>query len=119
MRRHPGGGDNRPALQMQPLLPRPGAGRTVADMGMTEEATTHVEIDGHEFILPGPQHLADLMSRIETAARTEPTFVDVATRSGIVSVLITPHSRVFVRLRVAEDSGRPAPDGLSFFDWDY
>lgn len=83
--------------------------------GMT---TTHIEIDGHDFLLPRSTDVADLMSRIEAAARSQPTFIDLATGDSLTSVLITARSRVVVYL-IRQDMGADAPiDSHSTLDWD-
>ena len=88
-------------------------------MGNTAgRTTTHIEIDGHDFLLPPTADVADLMSRIEAAARSQPTFIDLATGETLTSVLITAQSRVVVYL-IREDSGAETPiDTRSALDWD-
>jgi hypothetical protein len=58
---------------------------------------THVEIDGRVFPLAEGRDVVDLMARIEAAARTAPTFVDLS-GDGRVSVLISAATRVVVRV---------------------
>ncbi|MBN6189983.1 hypothetical protein [Microbacterium sp. K35] len=87
-------------------------------MGNSETTTTHIEIDGHDFALPSSTDVADLMTRIEAAARSEPTFVDLATGDSLTSVLITAHSRVAVYLRRSTTDAPPPVDLRSALDWD-
>ncbi|WP_149083885.1 MULTISPECIES: hypothetical protein [Microbacterium] len=78
----------------------------------------HFEIDGHDFVVSAEHDVIDLMHRIEAAARSEPTFVDIATTSRLVSVLITASSRVVVSMERVNDSGDAESDTAAFFDWD-
>ncbi|MBQ3357414.1 MULTISPECIES: hypothetical protein [Microbacterium] len=55
-----------------------------------------IDIDGREFLLDGDRDLLELMGRIEAAARSEPTFVDISDRNGLVSVLVSPGARVVI-----------------------
>ncbi|WP_431807158.1 hypothetical protein [Microbacterium paraoxydans] len=87
-------------------------------MGNAEKTTTHIEIDGHDFVLPASTDVADLMSRIEAAARSQPTFVDLATGDSLTSVLITAQSRVAVYLRRESADTVPPVDLRSVLDWD-
>lgn len=75
--------------------------------GSRTKPRTRIEIDGREFILDGDRDLVDLMSRIEAAARSEPTFVDISSQGGLVSVLVTPGARVIISV---------APEGSEHID---
>jgi hypothetical protein len=83
------------------------------------ESRTHVEIDGRDFLLPANLDLVDLMSRIEDAARSEPTFVDIAGDGELASVLISPQSRVVVSVEHLSVA-LPAPEVAAnpMLDWD-
>jgi len=87
-------------------------------MGNTDATTTHIEIDGHDYVLPRTTDVADVMSRIEAAARSQPTFIDLATGDSLTSVLISSQSRVVVYLH-RDDASVAAPIDLrSTLDWD-
>lgn len=60
------------------------------------EARTRVEIDGHGFLVDPERDLVELMEQIETAARTQPTFVHLHGGEESVSVLVTPRSRIVI-----------------------
>lgn len=81
---------------------------------------THLEIDGNDYVLSAESDLVELMSRIEAAARTEPTFIDLVVGDGFVSVLVTPHSRVIVSTESTHAAAQDdvVPQG-SLLDWDF
>jgi len=60
------------------------------------DTRTYVEIDGREYLLEDDQDRVDVMSRIEAAARSGPTFVDLSGRNPRVSVLVSGQSRIVV-----------------------
>lgn len=60
---------------------------------------TYVEIDGREYLLGHDHDLVDVMSKIEAAAQTKPTFVDLSGSERLVSVLVSPQSRVVITVR--------------------
>ncbi|WP_217583699.1 hypothetical protein [Microbacterium sp. GbtcB4] len=86
--------------------------------GGLETMRAHFEIDGHDFVVSDEHDIIDLMHRIEAAARSEPTFIDIATTSRLVSVLITASSRVLVYMERVNDSWVPEESKTPFFDWD-
>jgi len=85
----------------------------------TLSTRTRVEIDGREFLLDGDHDLVDLMTRIETAARSEPMFVDLSGGERLVSVLISSRSSVVVSV-VHEGVARPTDEApvAPLADWD-
>lgn len=85
------------------------------DEGMT---WTQLEIDGHFFALRDPGSVTEVMSQIEAIARTEPSFLTIATAEGIASVLITPHTRVFVRTQSAGEADSEWEPSTLPPDWD-
>jgi len=87
--------------------------------GEKRETRTYVEIDGREYLLGQELDLVEVMGRIETAARSEPTFVDLSDHDHLVSVLISPRSKVVVTVRHA--SALPpeeTPPGSAIRDWE-
>ncbi|WP_158698571.1 MULTISPECIES: hypothetical protein [Microbacterium] len=86
--------------------------------GNLKATRTHFEIDGQNFLVSDEHDVVELMYRIEAAARTEPTFIDIATTSSIISVLITANTRVLVYIERGDDSPIVADDELPYFDWD-
>lgn len=53
-------------------------------------------IDGQRFLLDADRDIVDIMEQIETAARSEPTFVHLVEDGERVSVLVSPGSTVSV-----------------------
>ncbi|MFJ4255278.1 hypothetical protein [Microbacterium sp. NPDC090003] len=78
-----------------------------------------IDIDGREFLLDGDRDLLALMERIEAAARTEPTFVDISDRNGLVSVLVSPGARVVISVEHVSSAAlvEEAPV-MPIADWD-
>jgi len=60
------------------------------------DTVTRIAFDGEEFVLTADQDLVDLMDRIETAARTRPSFVAFSADAGMTSVLVCRSTRVNV-----------------------
>lgn len=58
--------------------------------------STQVAIDGWSWRLPPDHDLVELMSQIETAARSGPSFVPLCEGEDMVSVLIGPQSKVAI-----------------------
>lgn len=82
-------------------------------------ADTHVDIDGHDFLLSPGQDLDDLMHRIEDAARSDGTFVRFASEGALLSALISKTSRVVIAV---EDTSTGPPRDLSAYahaEWEY
>ncbi|MCT1364085.1 MULTISPECIES: hypothetical protein [unclassified Microbacterium] len=86
--------------------------------GKLETMRTHLEIDGRDFVMSGDHDIGELMHRIEAAARSEPTFIDIATVSSLVSVLVTASTRVLVYMERTDDSLSAGTHQTSFLDWD-
>lgn len=87
--------------------------------GEKRETRTYVEIDGREYLLGKELDLVEVMGRIETAARSEPTFVDLSDLDHLVSVLISPRSKVVVTVRHASTlPPEEAPPGSAIRDWE-
>ena len=81
---------------------------------------THVEIDGHDFLLTPGQDLEDLMRRIEDAARSEGTFVAFTSRGVHLSALISRKSRVVVAVDDDPEMGPPSDLGeYTYAEWEY
>ncbi|MFF7294172.1 hypothetical protein ACFY9N_16705 [Microbacterium sp. NPDC008134] len=86
--------------------------------GSRTKPRTRIEIDGREFLLDGDRDLVDLMARIEAAARSEPTFVDISSRGGLVSVLVSPGARVVISVAHEGRDHDHAPPIPPIGDWD-
>jgi len=61
--------------------------------------TAYVEVDGREYALEADRDLVDVMTLIEAAARTEPSFVDLSNGDRTVNVLISTTTRVVITVR--------------------
>ncbi|MEX0158628.1 MULTISPECIES: hypothetical protein [unclassified Microbacterium] len=75
---------------------------------MTEtrvETKTQVTIDGWSFRLQPEHDLDDLMSRIEAAATTGPSFVQLQDGESMVKVLVSPQSKVLITVSPRETNG--------------
>lgn len=75
---------------------------------MTEtrvETKTQVTIDGWSFRLQPDYDLVDLMGRIEAAATTGPAFVQLLDGESMVSVLVSPQSKVLITVSPRETNG--------------
>jgi hypothetical protein len=81
---------------------------------------THVDIDGHDFLLSPGQDIDDLMRRIEDAARSDGTFVRFASSGAVLDALISRSSRVVIAVG-AGPSHRGSADLSEYArsDWDY
>lgn len=109
---------NRVALA-QPPLATARIGVTVGRMDGARVTRARIEIDGREFLLDGDRDLVDLMTRIEAAARSEPTFVDISDRDGLVSVLVSPGAHVVISVvHQGAASVDHAPPFAPITDWD-
>lgn len=87
--------------------------------GVRTGITTHIEVDGRDFLLGGDRDLVDVMSQIETAAASPPAFVDLSDGEEMVSVLIHAASRVVVSVeRQPRPAGLLEPPTFSLDDWD-
>ena len=87
--------------------------------GESRRTATYVEIDGREYTLGRDLDLVDVMSKIEAAAQSRPTFVDLADSAHLVSVLVSPQSRVVITVR--PESATPSEHlhpGAAISDWD-
>lgn len=73
--------------------------------GPRTKTRARIDIDGREFLVDDDRDLVDLMGRIEAAARSEATFVDISSRTGLVSVLISPGAHVVVSVEHEQPSG--------------
>lgn len=88
------------------------------------ETTTQVTIDGSSWHLPPGHDLVELMSQIEAAARSGPSFVPLADGETMVSILIGSHSKVVVTVSTprSDASGNaPAfepPLATDMTDWE-
>lgn len=72
---------------------------------------TEVTFDGEGFLLSQDQDVGDLRRRIEEATRGTGTFVDVVVVGNrTVSVLITPRSRVTIRVSTVAYDARDTGD---------
>lgn len=75
---------------------------------MTEtrvETKTQVTIDGWSFRLQPDHDLGDLMGRIEFAATTGPSFVQLQDGDSMVSVLVSPQPKVVITVSPRETNG--------------
>lgn len=87
--------------------------------GVEAGITTHVEVDGRDFVLRGDRDLVDVMSQIEAAAASPPAFVDLSDGEELVSVLIHAASRVVVSVeRESHAAELLEPPVFSMDDWD-
>jgi len=87
--------------------------------GPQTKTRARIDIDGREFLVDGERDLVDLMGRIEAAARSEPTFVDISSRSGLVSVLVSPGAHVVVSVEHEQAAGWREDAPVSpLSDWD-
>lgn len=81
---------------------------------------THVDIDGHDFLLSPGQDLEDLMRRIEDAARSEGTFVGFISQGVRLSALISRTSRVVIAIDDDPATGPPSDLGeYAHAEWEY
>lgn len=86
--------------------------------------TTHVAINGSDFVLTPGQDLVELMSRLEGAARSAGSFVHFTTGmalTGVVfmSVFVTAASRIVISVQ-GETAEEPIHEpALVGADWDY
>ncbi|MFJ4999681.1 hypothetical protein ACIP5T_16120 [Microbacterium sp. NPDC088619] len=88
------------------------------------ETNTQVIIDGWSWHLPADHDLVELMSQIEAAARSGPSFVHLSDGDGMVGVLVGRQSKVAIT--VTSKRTGPARDTLTFeptlatdlTDWD-
>lgn len=82
--------------------------------GMSDAKTmvqTEVIFDGTSYLLSQDQDVGDLRQRIEQAAKTPGTFVDVdVVGDRSVSVLITPNSRVAISVAAVASESRGVGD---------
>ncbi|MFB8188213.1 hypothetical protein ACFC14_02740 [Microbacterium sp. NPDC055988] len=89
-------------------------------MNTEADSITHVAIDGRRFRLNGERDLVDLMSQIEAAARSEPTFVHLSDGDELVSVLVSSRSRIVITVERAGIAAiADEPPIAPFLDWDY
>ncbi|MGK3949914.1 hypothetical protein [Microbacterium sp. K2] len=75
---------------------------------MTEtrvDTKTQVTIDGWSFRLQPDHDLGDLMGRIEFASTTGPSFVQLQDEESMVSVLVSPQSKVLTTVSPRETNG--------------
>ncbi len=82
-------------------------------------ARAHIEIDGHDFLLDPDRDLVEVMGLIESAARSEPTFVDLSSGEELVSVLVSPGAKVVVTVQ-HESIASPEHEAplAPYSDWD-
>lgn len=83
-------------------------------------ADTHVDIDGHDFLLTPGQDLDDLMHRIEDAAHSDGTFVRFNSEGVFLSALISKTSRVVIA--VGDSTSAGSSRDLSEYahaEWEY
>lgn len=86
----------------------------------TTTADTHVDIDGHDFLLTPGQDLDDLMRRIEEAAHSEGTFVRFSSEGAFLSALISRTSRVVIAVVDTSSTGPPRDlSGYAQPEWEY
>lgn len=78
---------------------------------------THVDIDGHDFVLTPGQDLDDLMHRIEDAAHTEGTFVRFASDGVLLNALISKTTRVVIA--IDSNGGTSDMSEYARSDWEY
>lgn len=80
---------------------------------------TRIVFDDEEFVLTAEQDLVDLMGKIETAARTRPTFVGFSARAGMMSVLVCAATRVKVTVEPRQErDDRPLVPADPSLEWD-
>lgn len=86
---------------------------------MTQQ--TRIAFDDDRYILAPEQDLVDLMERIESAAKSGPTFVDFMAGDRLVSVLVCSSTRVVVTVRPERsvEESRYLPIAVEPLDWDY
>ena len=75
--------------------------------------STRVTIDGWSFWLSPDHDLVDLMGRIEVAATTGPSFVRLLDGESMVSVLVSPQSKVLITVSPRESD---APGNTPAFE---
>lgn len=81
---------------------------------------TRIMFDDEEFVLAAEQDLVDLMGRVETAARTRPTFVAFSASAGMMSVLVCEGTRVKVTVEPRhERDDLPLVPADPSLEWDY
>lgn len=82
---------------------------------------TRIAFDDDQFVLEPEQDLVDLMERIESAARSDPGFVDFVSGERMVSVLVCASTRVVVTVdpRPATDESCYLPPTGGQVDWEY
>lgn len=80
--------------------------------------TTRISFDAETYQLPVGADLTAIMERVESAARSEPTFVTFAAAHELISVLVGMYTRVTVTVDPSgdEESSRPAADDWA--DWE-
>lgn len=76
--------------------------------------TMRISFDAETYQLPVGGDLTAIMERVESAARSEPTFVTFAAPRELVSVLVGPHTRVTVTVY---SSGDEESSGTAADDW--
>lgn len=86
--------------------------------GESRRTTTYVEIDGREYTLGRDLDLVDVMSKIQAAAQSRPTFVDLADSAHLVSVLVSPQSRVVITVRPESSTPEHLHPSDAMSDWD-
>lgn len=91
-----------------------------AGMGGNEiDTRTYIEIDDKKYLLGDEQDRAEVMVRLEAAARSGPAFVDLSGSDPQVSVLVSEQSRIVVTTRRESPAAiEHIPFGSSINDWD-
>lgn len=80
---------------------------------------THIEIDGRGFALQDDQPVDQIMSEIEAAASSSPTFVTLSAVGQSVNVLIRSTTRVVISVEKAEHvEPDQSPWELPFDEWE-
>lgn len=88
-------------------------------MNTSRETTRmHLDLDGNDYVLSSGHDMADLMSRIESTAAGNPAFIDLATRAGLVSVLITASTRAVIYAEHLDLTVETAPPEDDWGDWE-
>lgn len=63
-----------------------------------DETRARIAVDGEEFEISPNRDLVSLMEQIETAAQSHAAFVHIRGGDESVSVLVTPHSKIVLRV---------------------
>lgn len=80
--------------------------------------TTQVVVDGQRYLLHVDTDVEDLKRRIETAARSEPTFVEADGAAGPLSILVTHGAQIVVVVELPRNTQTEDEPFRSVPDWE-